>query len=1158
MSANTNTELVQRAAPGLRWAVFALFFVSGATALVYQIPWVRNLTLTFGASHEAVGIVLAAFMGGLAIGGFVFGRLSERVRRPLRLYGLLELGIGVMAFLLPTLLRLVDGIYISAALETEGVSPALQLMRVGLAFGVLLLPTILMGGTLPVLAKLMVSRSTEFGLRLSQLYAINTLGAVTGAVVAGVVMLPNLGVQATVWVAVGLNLVVGALALAVDRRLPALEPAGAEPASPGEKGKRRAVVTGALEVGALGTWALRLTFLGTAVSGMCALALEVMWTRSLSVAVGQTTYSFTVILAAFLLGIGLGSWLHSLLPLERFSISAKFGVVLSGVGLSSLVVSQWIPELPMVAVRIGAAIDPGAGGRRLGTTLLSSFVIMLVPCVLMGMAFPLAGQARAKLRQRFGEAVGDVVALNTLGAIAGSLLAAFVLVPRLGLQRGTLLVAAVDLAYGLLVVAFALAGGGRRRTLAPLCALLALGALALPFTLPEWDLRQLATFVNNTHQSQTSPEELAKWREARMNSDVIYYREGMRSNVSVIQSDETRAILIDGKSVASDSVTDMQHELLLGHLPVLMHPNPRTAAVVGLGAGITLGGVLAHPDLEQVVLVEIEPAVIDGARKFAHVNDDALDDPRLEIAIQDGRNFMRTANRKFDVITADPIHPWAQGAAYLYTTEYFGIVAEKLTPGGVMCQWLPLYELSGENIRSVIASFSDSFPFTTLWQTSYDALLLGSDTPLTIDPADLERRLKVVSVRRQLAPIGLADALSFLSELTLNYEDSASFGAGAPRNTDDSLYLEFSSPLSIATPEVVTNIRDLDELRAPILDIVPDLSSILLPGVSQEVACEAFRSAKSVTVKAQIDLQSIRSSADTAPYPAILEELTELVGRLPDYGRARSLLCLAWTQYGIKLKAAGQEQQRLLALSRAVEVMPRDAEANFQLATALTANGQAQASLPYFEAATAARRKFGRALTNYGSTLNLLGRHAEAVERLRSALELRPSSATTRQQLGLALTGTGLLAEAEEAFESALELDPGLSGLHLNYGSLLVTVRRFDEAQSMLEDGLALWPGDPRLSRSVSWLLATAPSAGLRDGERALRLAQEVDRATGGRIPQVLDTVAAALAEAGQLERAAVTAERAAQLARESGQAELAAEIDARAAGYRAGQPHRL
>ena len=740
----------------LRALIYLLFVLSGASALVYQVTWLRNLSLVFGASFEATSIVLAAFMAGLSAGGYALARRAERARRPLLLYGLLELGIAAFALAVPALLRGLDAAYVRAALASDGVTPGLNALRVGMALAILFVPTFLMGGTLPVLTRGFVERLGDFGPRLAWLYGLNTLGAVIGAVAAGFALIPALGVWHTQLLAVALNVAIGVAACAAGRLGAEMPPvAGGAASAAGD-----AAATSPAE-----RRALQLAFAGTALCGFCALALEVMWTRGISMAVGATTYSFTVMLAAFLTGIWLGSWLHAALPLPRFGPAAKQALVLCALGVASALASFWIPRLPQLAVDLNVELYGLAPRIRSGTALLLGFAVMLPPCVLMGMAFPLAGEARARLGQGFGRSAGDVLALNTLGSIAGSLAAGFVLIPALGLQRGMLLVAALYAAYGcLLLGALARDTAPRRLATRALAGAGALAALLSPWWVPSWDRSLMGAFQNDqlhywvdTSGAADLPERMAGW-------SVLYYREGRGSTVSVVDQGWNRTLIVNGKAEASDDPIDGHIQLMLGHVPVLAHPDPKRAFVLGMGTGITLGAVAAHPGLERIVLAEIEPAVL-GARPFlAASNGDPLGDPRVHVAIQDGRNYLKTTPERFDLITADPIHPWTSGSVYLYTREYYEIAAAHLAPGGVMCQWLPITGISGENVRSVVASFADVFPHTSLWQTSHDVLVIGSFEPVAMDWSGLVARLAEPRVAAQLAPLGLDDAIAFLAE----------------------------------------------------------------------------------------------------------------------------------------------------------------------------------------------------------------------------------------------------------------------------------------------------------------------------------------------------------------------------------------------------------
>jgi spermidine synthase len=807
----------------VRWSfvlfVSVLFLLSGATALVYQVAWTRNLSLIFGASHQAIAIVLSAFMAGLGLGGYWLGRRAERLRRPLRVYGLLEYGVALAALALPLLLSLVQRAYVDVAIRIEGVTWSLNALRLILAFALLLVPTFFMGGTLPVLTRAVVRGLGDFGPKLAWLYGINTAGAVVGAALAGFVLLPWLGLLRTQFVAIVANVTIATLAVVADARVRRARAPATAADSPmaAPSATRWATLPRAVDRRSVGRdgWALRLAFWGTFVSGLCALALEVMWTRGIAMAIGTTTYSFTIMLCAFLVGITLGSAIHGLMPLRRLHETAHLGLVLLGIGISSAIVSQQIPRLPQLAVELNARFYGGSEGVRAASTLLVSFIVMLVPATFMGIAFPLAGRARARLRTSFGGSVGDIVGLNTLGGILGPLLAGFLLIPFLGLQRSMLLVCALDLGYGVLLLsAFAASRSTRPLLLTSLALPLAVvAAVALPAALPRWDLHTLGAFQNNVTLGYTNAAGVIDVRGQLASVQVLYYDEGRGATVSVAESNGFRAVLINGKSVATDYQTDLQHEYLLGHLPVLLHGDPRSVLVIGLGAGLTLGGVTAHPGIEQITLVEIEPAVVGAARVFEDLNGAALDDPRVHVVVQDGRNHLLTTRERYDVITADPIHPWAYGAASLYTREYYELIRRRLTEEGVMCQWMPIYELSEENLRSIVATFCDAFEYATLWQTAFDAVLIGSKVPIGVDLEALERRLRTPEVAMQLGRIGLADPLSFLAEFTMDDATLRAYAAGGILNRDDNLYLEFSSPLSIGDPTGGDNILKLDALR---------------------------------------------------------------------------------------------------------------------------------------------------------------------------------------------------------------------------------------------------------------------------------------------------------------------------------------------------------
>ncbi|MFI5183733.1 MAG: fused MFS/spermidine synthase [Vicinamibacteria bacterium] len=800
-----------------RGVIYLLFFLSGAAALVYQVVWVRSLTLVFGGSHLAVTVVLAIFMAGLALGGYAIGRVVDRVGRPLGLYGLLELGIAAFALVFAALMKIYPSVYVALAQGRDDSTLYLLSVRTLFSIVALIVPTILMGGTLPVLSRFVSRQPETLRSSLSFLYGLNTLGAVLGAVLASFVFLRLYSVSSTLYLAVVTNAVIGVVSLVLEGRLPATS--SVERAGTGTPpGLTAAPGPGHFAA----SFPCRLVLWGIGLSGFCALGYEVLWTRVLTIAVGASVYGFTIMLAAFLTGIALGSTAYGLLP-SRGSGSARaiagFGIVQVLIGVTAFLVTVVLGDVPASVIRLQGVLQ--------GTTMSSfqarvwgnfalAFLYMLVPAFFMGVAFPLAGEIHARTRNAVGRAVGEVLAYNTAGAILGAGLSGFALIYLFGIERSLQMLTLLNVGTGLVVLA-SLARSRRPAAAGRIVTVAALAFLAArPGALRLWDTNALAIFRSNQPEAFATPEML---REAVENTDVLYYAEGAESIVSVIRvKGGELSFLTNGRVEASAHPQAQQCQLTLGHLPMLLAGNPRKVLVVGLGSGMTLGATSVHPSVEQVTLAEIEPKVIGVARTFAVYNHAVLENPKLRIVFNDGRNFLMTTREKFDVITADPIHPWFRGAGYLYTTQYFKLAADHLNPGGVIAQWLPIYELTPQDLRSVVRTFREHFKYTLLWLTESDAELVGSNSPLRIDEGELARRMAAPAVADDLKKVMMGSATDLLSYFVMGTDGMAKFSRDGILNTDDRLYLEFSAPFSIATPSLQeANVRALATDRESIL-----------------------------------------------------------------------------------------------------------------------------------------------------------------------------------------------------------------------------------------------------------------------------------------------------------------------------------------------------
>jgi spermidine synthase len=728
--------------------LLALFAASGCAALIYEIVWFHLLRLVIGASALSMGILLASFMGGMCLGSLFLGRLLPSRWSPLRAYAALEVGIGLFGLLLPLLIPALRTLYF----ELFGFGPRGVALRAAICGLALLPPTALMGATLPAVARRYARARAGTG--LAQLYGANTAGAVLGCVLAGFYLLPRWDILVATAVAAVLNFLVAAVAWRLAR-LPAPRPA--------------LVVTTAS-----GPGSDNIVYIVTALSGLTALGAQVVWTRLLGLLFGGTTYTFAIILAVILGGIGLGSAAAGI-ALRRGHDSRA---LLAGTQLAL------VPALWCAATLIAKVVPYAATGRNVPIDVLHvlhtlrCLEVILPAAVLWGMSFPLALAAAAPLHGDAGLSSGNVYAANTVGAIAGALLVSFVTIPAWGTRTSErLLVVAAGLSAALMYAAL------RRRAAVVALAVAVAVAFAVP-GLPD-------TFLANGRYIW-----LVNSRDR-----FPYVSEGAASTVAVSETAEgIRYFHVSGKVEASTDNFDMRLQRVLGHLTALVHRNPRSVLVVGLGAGVTAGTFVVHPSVKRIVICEIEPQVIPAARDyFGRQNHAVLSDPRVQVINDDARHFLATTREQFDVITSDPIHPWVRGNSVLFSKEYYATVKQRLAPGGVASQWVPLYETSEAAIKVQVRTFLEAFPQGAVWnsqpgQKGYDVVLLGQAQPAPLQVADIQARIDASpELQRSLAEVGLGSAVELLASYGAGSQDMAAFLAGIEPNRDFSLKLEYLS-----------------------------------------------------------------------------------------------------------------------------------------------------------------------------------------------------------------------------------------------------------------------------------------------------------------------------------------------------------------------------
>jgi spermidine synthase len=569
--------------------------------------------------------------------------------------------------------------------------------------------------------------------------------------------------------------------------------------------------------------------IGIGISGFCALGYEVLWSRILSVVVGKSVYGFTIILVAFLSGIGCGSlcygYINKFRPkTDRFNQRATvawFGILQVLIGISALLVSIKLMHLPVnksVVMKYFMDKEMAVFHARQISSILLSFSYMFVPAFLMGVAFPMAGKIHTFSTGTVRRATGDILSYNTIGAILGSATSGFILVYAVGIERSLQILIITNIGLGLIILSSLMSKPIYKWYAGALPFAVIIVLLSSPDSWKIWGDKWFAVYKANEMEGYITPQMIKGMLAI---TEVLYYGEGVEAIVSSVKTGSYQGFITNGRTESSNTPADLQCVYTLGHLPMLLAKEPKKVFVLGTGAGVTLGATSAHPSVEQITLVEIEPKVLGVARTFDRYNHQVLDNPKLKIVFNDGRNFLLTTKEKFDVITADPVHPWFSGSGYLYTDEYFNLAASRLTPGGVICQWVPIYELSGANLKSIIATFRKNFKYTMLWLTQYDAELVGSNTPIVLDEQELERKISNAVVRPDLASVNMGTARNFMSYFIMGNSGLEEFSRGGTINTDNNIYLELSAPLSMGNTDLVAeNILNISALREDILPYV--------------------------------------------------------------------------------------------------------------------------------------------------------------------------------------------------------------------------------------------------------------------------------------------------------------------------------------------------
>jgi spermidine synthase len=783
----------------MRALALICFLASGASGLIFQVIWSRTFSLVFGTTTLAISTVVAAFMAGLALGSFLAGKLADRIKDPLRAYALAELGVGLLALALPAIISSFDSLNSWAYQQFPGNFAVISLIRFVASAAVILLPTTMMGATLPLLSRYFVQTKSEHnrvGGRVGSLYAINTLGAVLGTFFGGFVLLPQLGLNATNRLAAMTNIALAAavgLAYLVRRRhaRQAAELAQYEHDDAELDALLSDVQSPAAQPIPISPRTRRAAIIAFGFSGASAMIYQVVWSRALAMNIGSSVYSFTIVLVTFLVGLAGGAAIVGRMSQRSQNPVGWLAMVHLTIAVSVALSHLLIDQLPYVYLFLSD------GGRMqadavLWRQFLLTALTILPATLAMGGVFPLTIRVVSSGLDRVGRDVGNAYSINTIGAIAGSFLAGFVVIPLLQMQPGIYLAACINLAIAAVMAALARWPRRLQLTLASIASCgIAFGPL-----LPGWNPYTLSVGLFRPTVARQAMAAGGKWHTP----DLVFYRDGLSTTVTVEQWSAKHFSLKNNGKVDASTGDDMPTQIAVGLLPILLHPDvPRITpkvALIGLASGVTAGAALQYP-LDTLHVIELEPAIIEASRFFEHVNNRPLQDPRVRMITDDGRNFLQATNKRFDVIINEPSNPWLTGVSNLFTKQYFQVAKSRLRKGGVFCTWAQMYELAPRRIKSIYRAFTEVFPYVYAFSAttlSSDTFLLGSERPLTIDLQRLERVYAIASVNQEMARAKIPTPHDLMALALLGPEGARAFVVGAEANTDDNAIVEFAAP----------------------------------------------------------------------------------------------------------------------------------------------------------------------------------------------------------------------------------------------------------------------------------------------------------------------------------------------------------------------------
>jgi len=1110
--------------------VLTCFFLSGFSGLIYEILWTRMMVKIIGSAPFAVSIILSIFMGGLGLGSYLAGRIIDRVKQPLalvKLYGLLELLIGVYALLVPPLLAafkplqtiLYNGLYDQFMVY--------NLVTFMISAVILGLPVICMGATLPILCRFYVASLTHLGTHTGRLYGLNTIGAALGSLVCGFWLISLWGVPGTLAAAVAVNFMIGLACLALSRKArlrltdKVTGAAGPETDIP---------IKQVINQESAGAFERKAALVIFGVSGFCAMASEVIWTRLLGLIAGPTTYSFTIVLVTFITGLALGSLIFGYLADRvkncfRLLLYTQIAAALLVLGVSQLMGGSQL----FFAKLIFTFKDQFALQSFLKAAFLFGF--MILPTVCFGACFPLVGKITTRSVTRVGRSIGLAYMLNTVGALLGPFCAGFVLIPLVGKESGLSLVVGLQLVTCLLTAGILLGKNKQSPWQFSWMATPVLAGLVLCLYYPIFNHGQLAS--GKYHRFETIRTELTAsgWLESLFQgsqilapsetAELVYYGDGIGGFTTVTKSADALgtykySLANSGKPDAS-SRGDMTTQTLLAHFPMLFQKNPKMVMVVGLASGVTAGEVLCYP-VEKLDILEINDQVVEASNFFRPWNNHVLSDPRTRLILQDARAHLQLTAQSYDVIISEPSNPWMAGLAALFTRDFFALVKDRLTDEGVFVQWMHAYQMDWETFALVGRTFAGVFPNSLLLVTDpsgrgNDYLLVGFKAQERLNPAYAEPKRAHVQKSKNVI---LKDP-RLLYRMIVSQNLPKLFGQGEI-HTDNRPRLEFIAPKlmysyglqsqiyqrihsqrwSSLPRDSINIIRQVAENTESQVDFAAYALSVHSPFMGMMNPAQAsvqqkkrfFELMENYCVDNEVDYSIFDDKElEQRCLATQMDVIVNKMDRLPDPRLSYGYLGNLYT-----LKGLPDEAQHYYA--KASQMGPLSAPMHHNLGVALVVQGRVDEGIQHFSEAMRVDPGYVKSYLRLGYVLAEQGRLDEAIGHYNTALRLNPDLSEAHYWLGLALARRNRLDEAINHFSAALQLDPSFADAHNDLGVALSRQNRLDEAIQHFNRALRLNPNFAGAHNNLG--IALARSRKLEDAEDHFKEALRINPGFAG------------------------------------------------------------